>query len=108
MCQGWGSSGENSMSAGLRDIFQTKFPYLALAAGQGDVDESAGVDQSLLSTALGLLGLFHMLVHEILQSCLICRVGQYLLLLVDLGGGGLDLTGTSQTSLLYLSVLFSG
>lgn len=42
--------------------------YLALAAGQCDVDESAGVDQSLLSTALGLLGLFHVLIDEMLQA----------------------------------------
>lgn len=49
--------------------------YLALATGQGNVDETASVDESLASAALGALGL---------------------LLLLDLGGGGLDLTGTSE------------
>lgn len=78
---------------------ERKGPYLALAAGQCDVDESAGVDQSLLSTALGLLGLFYTLVKSSCVDWAYCFVEQYLLLLVDLGGGGLDLTGTSQTSL---------
>lgn len=31
--------------------------YLALATGESDVDESAGVHHALASTALGLLGL---------------------------------------------------
>ena len=49
--------------------------YLALAASHGNVHETAGVHDSLLSTALGDLGL---------------------LLLLDLGSGALDLTGTSE------------
>lgn len=49
--------------------------YLALATGQGNVDETASVDESLAGTALGALGL---------------------LLLLNLGGCALDLTGTSE------------
>lgn len=51
--------------------------HLALATGHGDVDETTGVDDPLAGTALRSLGL---------------------LLLVDLGSGGLDLTGTSEGS----------
>jgi hypothetical protein len=51
--------------------------HLALAAGQCNVDETAGVSESLLRTALRSL---------------------LLLLLLDLGGLRLDLAGTSQTS----------
>lgn len=51
--------------------------HLALATSQGDVDETASVSESLLRTALGSL---------------------LLLLLLDLRGLRLDLSGTSQTS----------
>lgn len=49
--------------------------YLALATGQGNVDETASVDETLAGTALG---------------------GLLLLLLLNLGGCALDLTGTSE------------
>lgn len=49
--------------------------HSSLTVGQGDVNESSGVEQSHVSSALGLLGLF---------------------LLVNLGGLRLDLTSTRQ------------
>ncbi|GMF69117.1 unnamed protein product [Aspergillus oryzae] len=58
-----------------KDVISIAFSYLALATGHGDVDETTGVDDPLAGTALRSLGL---------------------LLLVDLGSGGLDLTGTSE------------
>jgi len=49
--------------------------HLSLSAGHGNIDESTGVENSLLSTALGLLGLF---------------------LGLNLGSLRLDFTGTSE------------
>lgn len=63
------------ISSFVSQLIVVDFSYLALATGEGDVDETAGVDDTLVGTALGLLGL---------------------LLLLDLGSGGLDLTGTSE------------
>lgn len=64
--------------------------YLALAAGQGDVDETAGVRESLLRTALTIRLSIRDFVDATMWGGDIRSL--LLLLLLDLGGLRLDLS----------------
>lgn len=56
-CRGWGSSRDQSVFRFLAVFPKSDHADLALAASQGDVDETTGVLEALESTALGDLGL---------------------------------------------------
>ena len=65
MCQGWGSSEDGLAFVGIHRNETWAMPvnrtYLSLATGQSHVDESSGVRESLLGTALRSLGLLLLL-----------------------------------------------